>query len=81
MVPIKGPAVPVPDAGAKLERAKKIMKAQYDKHRRAPMEYQLGDMVWLSAAHSPPTGPPRSWTTGTWGLTRWSGGRVPLPIN
>ena len=39
------------DASAKLERAETIMKAQYD--RRTPMEYQLGDMVWLSAAHIP----------------------------
>ena len=45
------------DASAKLERAKAIMKAQYDKHRRTPMEYQPGDMVWLSAAHIPSNRP------------------------
>ena len=45
------------DAGVKSERARTIMKTQYDKHRRTLMEYQPGDMVWLSAAHIPSNRP------------------------
>ena len=45
------------DASAKLERVKTTMKAQYDKHRRTPMEYQPGDMVWLSVTHIPSSRP------------------------
>ena len=42
------------DAGAKLERARNLMKAWYDKHKRKPIKYQLGH---------PPTDPLRNWIT------------------
>ena len=32
-------------ASAKLERARTIMKVQYDKHGKTPAKYQTGDMV------------------------------------
>ena len=41
------------DASAKLERARTIMKAQNDRHRSTPMEYQPCNMAWLNVTHMP----------------------------
>ncbi|SJL04701.1 uncharacterized protein ARMOST_08071 [Armillaria ostoyae] len=34
-----------------LEKAAGRMKAQYDKHKRSPQEYHVGDKVWLDATN------------------------------
>ena len=39
------------DAKAKLDRTKRLMKDQYNTHRRTAIVYKPGDIVWLNASN------------------------------
>ena len=41
------------DARAKLDRTRRLMKDQYDTHRRTAIKYRPGDIVWLNASNIP----------------------------